>query len=125
MSADRKKRMTVKTPEGADASSSIKTIKHTYHVFADTKLPEWEIVLDDTAVAADRRCRRALKAFNGKEIMHLFWLLPRLTDKDLRARNEDAKGTRKAQFNVEFDAIEVGVATLGRLMTKKRTSRGR
>jgi uncharacterized protein YdhG (YjbR/CyaY superfamily) len=118
MTPERKKRMTVKTPEGASASSSIKTTKHTYHVFADTKLPEWETLLDDTAVAADRRCRRAMKPFNGKEIMHLFWLLPRLTDKELRARNEDAKG-KGGQFNLEFGTIQVGVATIGCMMKKK------
>jgi hypothetical protein len=124
MTAERKKRMTTKTPEGANASTTIKTTTHTYYVFQDTKLPVWESLLDNAAVADDRRCRRAMKQLDGKEIMHPFWLLPRLTDKELRARNEDAKGKRGAQFNLELGTLQVGVCTTGCLMKKKRISRG-
>jgi len=124
MSTDRKKRMTVKTSEGADASTTIKSTTHTYFVFADTRLPVWESLLDNTAVAADRRCRRAMKPFDGKEVMHPFWLIPRMTEKDLKVRNEDAAGTRgvaqaQGTFNLELDTLQLGVTAMGCLMFKK------
>ena len=119
MTTDRKTRMTGKAPEGSNTSTTIKTIKHTYFVFPDTKLPSWESVWDNTAVAADRRCQRALKPLDGKEIMHPFWLAPRMTEKDLRAHNETAKDAPRATFNLELDMIECGVVTAGCLMGKK------
>ena len=111
--------MTMKTPEGATPSTTIRTVTHTYWVFPDTKLPSWEYLWDDTAVAADRRCRRALKPLDGKEIMHPFWLVPRMTEKELRAHNEDATGTPRAMFNLELNKIQCGAVTTGCLMAKK------
>ena len=119
MTPDRKRRMTMKTPEGATPSTTIRTVTHTYWVFPDTKLPSWEYLWDDTAVAADRRCRRALKPLDGKEIMHPFWLVPRMTEKELRAHNEDATGTPRAMFNLELNKIQCGAVTTGCLMAKK------
>ena len=119
MTAERKKRMTGKAPEGSNASTTIKTVTHTFYVYADTKLPAWESLLDNTAVAADRRYRRAMKPLDGKEVMHPFWLIPRCTEKDLRLRNEDLTGTQEATFNVELDSIQVGVVTTGCLMSQR------
>ena len=119
MTDDRKRRLTMKTPEGATPSTTIKTVTHTYFVFPDTKLPSWETLWDDTAVAADRRCLRAMKPLDGKEIMHPFWLVPRMTEKDLRAHNEDAKGTSRAMFNLAFDTIQCGAVATGCMMAKK------
>jgi len=120
MTADRRTRMRGKTTEGANTSTAPTT--HSYYVFPDTRLPSWESLLDDnTAVAADRGCRRAIKPMDGKEVMHPFWLIPRMTERDLRTRNEDTKGTQVAvaTFNVEFDKIQCGVVTAGCLMNKK------
>ena len=120
MSAERKKRMLVKTPEGTPAASStIKTITHTFYVLPDTKLPSWETLLD-TAVAGGRR---AMKPLDGKEVMHPFFLVPRVTEKELKARNDES-GT-KAKFNLDIKKISLGVVTTGSLMKKKPTSRGR
>ena len=114
MSVERKKRMSIKTPEGTPAASStIKTITHTLFVFPDTKLPSWESVLD-TAVAGTRR---AMKPLDGKEVMHPFFLVPRVTDKELKARNEDQ--STKAKFNLEIKKTSLGVVTTGSLMKKK------
>ena len=119
MTAERSKRMTGKTPEGANASAPIQTTTHTYYVFADTRLPVWETLLDNTAVADDRRCRRAMKALDGKECMHPFWLIPRMSEKELRLRIEDTKGARGAKFNIVLERLQFGVVTSGCLMSKK------
>ena len=62
-----------------------------------------------------------MKELDGKELMHPFWMMPRMTDKELRTRNEEAnaKGTPVATFNLEMNRLLFGVVTTGSLMSRK------
>lgn len=116
---ENKKRMKTKSPEGSNASSSIKTTTHTFYVSPDTKLPQWESTID-TAVADGNQHIRVMKPLDGSEIMHPFWMLTRMTERDLKSRNlEETKASKKIKFNCELVNIPLGVCSIGMLMGKR------
>ena len=112
-----------KQPEGVDGATAVTTTTTTYYIYADTKLPQWEYVADPSILQGNTP-RRAMQPFDGKEVMHPFWLISRMTDKDLKTKNLDVTPSKKAKFNCEITTIQHGVVTTGLLMTKKQTLRG-
>ena len=111
MSKERKKRMCAKTPQ------DIRTREATYFAYIDQKLCSWEQKIDTANACVANRVHRP---FDGKESMNPFWMITRMTERDMKAHNAISENSRSCMFfNCTLDTVSQTISNIGVVGTAK------
>ena len=110
MLPERKKRMMSKT-------HGVSKREANYFAFIDQKLVAWEDKVDTADASVVKRVH---KPFDGKEVMSPFWMITRMTERDLKAHNALAeKASSCLHFNCAMETVTQTISNIGMVMSAK------